>query len=161
MKRFICLTMLLFLFLCGCADNDRVIFYYCPVDYLASRTGSAIAAESRNATGYTENPQFLISLYLTGPLDQELTSAFPAGTKLQSLIINDRQLTVQLHDLPQTISDVEFSLACACMTMTCMGFSDVDSVTILCVNRSVTMDQSILTLSDIPISAQSADGGIS
>jgi len=160
MKRIICLVLLILL-LCGCSKEDMATFYYRPVDYLTDHNGPVLSAETRNITGYTENPHFLVSLYLTGPLDKDLQSPFPKGTRLQSLINKDRQLTVQLYDLPQNLSDAEFSLACACLTMTCMEFFDVDSVTIICGNRSVSMDQSILTLSDSPTTIQSSDGGTS
>lgn len=154
MKRCLCIAMLLLFLLCGCNKEDKVIFYYCPVDYLSTQNGSVLSPETRSITGYRDNLHFLISLYLTGPLDQDLKSPFPKGTKLQSLIQNDNQLTIQLYNLPQNLSDVEFSLACACLTMTCMEFSNVESVTILCGNRSVTMDETTLTLSDTPVPTQ-------
>lgn len=161
MKRLLCLILLLILLLCGCGKGEQVIFYYRPVDYLTDHNGSVLSPETRTVTGYSDNPQFLISLYLAGPLDQELESPFPKGTKLQSLLINGDQLTVQLYDLPQYLSDAEFALACACLSMTCMEFTSTESITILCGDRSVTMDQSILTLSDIPVPTQTSTGGAS
>ena len=161
MKRFLCLFLLLILLLCACANKDQVTFYYCPANYLNSQTGTLLLPEIRSVTGYTEDPQFLIALYLTGPLEQDLVSPCPTGTKLKNLLQNENQLTIQLSDLPQSISDSEFSLACAAMTMTCLEFTGAESVTILSGDRSITMDRTMLTLSDNPTATQTTEGATS
>lgn len=161
MKRILCLLCLIALLLCGCGKDEKTTFYYKPVDLLSELNSPVISPETRNITGYSDNPQFLISLYLTGPLDKSMQSPFPEGTKLKSLQINNQQMIVELYDLPQNISDSDFSLACACLTMTCMEFSDLESVMILCGNRSVTMNRNILTLSDISSTVEASEGGIS
>ena len=159
MKRILCLILIFICLLSGCGKKDDVVFYYRSVDYLNSRSGSVLDSETRDVTGYRDNPQFLVALYLAGPLDQDLQSPFPTGTKLQSLFFKEDQLTIQLYDLPQTLSDSDFSLACACLTMTSLEFTNAKTVTILCGSRSVTMDQSILTFTDTPATISPTDGG--
>ena len=159
MKRILCLLLLLSILLCGCGKKDDVTFHYRSADELDPKTGSVLGAETRDVTGYRDDAKFLISLYLAGPLDQDLQSAFPAGTTLQSLIIRDDQLTIQLYDLPQALSDSDFSLACACLTMTCMEFTEARSVTILCGDRTVTMNRSVLTFTDTPAATSPTNGG--
>ena len=162
MKKLICLALLpvlLLCLLCGCGKENTLRFYYCSQDYLESNTGSVLAPEKRDVTGYRDDPQFLVSLYLAGPLDRELLLPFPAGTSLQSMLISGNQITIQLYPLPQPISDSEFSLACACLTMTCLEFTDAQSVTVLCGNRSVTLDQSMITITDTPQPTNTTNGG--
>lgn len=159
MKRFFCVLLFLIFLLSGCGKEDDVIFYYRPTDYLAGTPESVLSGERRNVKGYTDDLNFLISLYLSGPLDPDLMSPFPNGTKLLSTELEPSQLTIQLHDLPQNLSDSEFSLACACLSMTCMELTDVQSVTILCGSRNITMDVSLLTLYDIPNPTETIPGG--
>ena len=162
MKKWICLTLvfvMLLALLCGCGNENTVRFYYSSADYLNSRSGSVLASEDRDVTGYRDDPKFLVSLYLAGPLDRDLQLPFPAGTALQSMIVSGSQITIQLHPLPQTMSDSDFSLACACLTMTCLEFTGAETVTILCGNRTVTLNRAMLTFTDNPQPTNSTDGG--
>ena len=159
MKQLFCILVILLLFLCGCQKEDTVVFYYCPTDPLETAQSSLLASEVRTVTGYTDNLFFLISLYLSGPLEPELVSPFPVGTKLHYTTTECPHITVKLQELPQTMSDSEFSLSCACLSMTVMELTGADSVTVVCGNRTVTMDASTLLFFDELTPNTTAPGG--
>ena len=148
MKRLVCILLILTLLLCGCRKDDKVKFYYCPADSLSGAQDSLFTSEVRTVTGYTDDLYFLISLYLSGPLDQDLVSPFPEGTELELIAADLPDITVQLKDLPQNMTDSEYSIACACLSMTVMELTDAESVTVVSGKRSVTMKASTLVLSD-------------
>lgn len=159
MKRTAVLLLLLSLLLCACASKEERVFYYCPADYLTDTPQVIPQGESRTVAGYEHNIPFLVSLYLTGPLDSDLVSPFPAGTRLLSAKLEEGHLTIQLQEMPRSISDGEFSLACACLSMTCLELTEAESVTVSCGNRSITMDASLLILQDTPPLPETTNGG--
>ena len=159
MKRLFCILLILSLFLCGCSKDDEVVFYYLPSDYLSEAHSSLLVPESRTVTGYTENLPFLISLYLSGPTDPELASPFPVGTKLYYTTTELPNITVYLQELPENMTDAEYSLACACLSMTVMKLAGAETVTVVCGNQSVTIDPSMLILYDEPTPSATIPGG--
>ena len=82
-----------------------------------------------------------------GPTSEELRSPLPSGTRIHSEIQDD-QILLTLSDDALTLSDLDYSLACACLTLTCLDITDADSVTVSCGDRVRTMTQESLTLYD-------------
>lgn len=150
MKRCICILLILFIFLCGCGKEDEVVFYYRQADDLSDTGNSLLSSEVRTVTGYTENLPFLVSLYLSGPMDQDLVLPFPEGTKVISITSDTPDITIQLHELPGTLSDSEYALASVCLGMTVLELTEAETVTVICGSRSVTVDPSLLVFSDEP-----------
>lgn len=158
MKRTLILLLVCMLSLSGCGGKEMVTFYYCQADYVYNNTESIIAGESRDISSHSNDLNFLISLYLMGPAEKGFVSAFPADVKLLSLKNQENALYIELSQI-SNFSEAEYVLACACMAMTCMELTDVNSVTITSDGRSVTIDESNLTLYDTGIPTETSVGG--
>ena len=92
--------------------------------------------------------RYLLSLYLIGPSSDELVSPLPWGTRLLGVSRENGTVTLELTDTAQSVTDTEFTLACACLTMTTLSITGGDEVTITSGSRSVTMSRDSLTLID-------------
>ena len=134
MKRTLCLIALLALLLCACGSNtDEVNFHYlrtCKTldDYHAYFTEGAIAPEQRDVSGHRNDLDYLLTMYLRGPLNSQLKSPFPAGCALIDVLLEGRQLTVYLSSGASLLDDLDLNVACACLAKTCMEIADVDTV---------------------------------
>lgn len=153
MKRFLCMVMTTVLMLSGCTGHGHrlkspVTFYYLRSEYAYGSTQSVIGQEEREASGHRGDLRYLIALYLMGPSDEDLRSPLPPGTNILSVAKADGIVTLTLSELPATMTDADFSLACACLTKTCLELTEADSVTIVSGNRSVSMSPDKLMFID-------------
>lgn len=151
MKRFFCLFLCLCLVLPGCSSElmkDPVTFYYPRREYQYGAEDGVISSEQREASGHADDLRYLLSLYLIGPSSEELVSPLPRGTRLLGVSREDGTITLELTDTSLTATDTEFTLACACLTMTTLSIVSGDEVTITSGGRSVTMSRGSLTLID-------------
>lgn len=153
MKRMLCLFLCLCLPTCligckaGSQEENLTSFYYCQAVYDCGTPEAVIAPEQRELSAGTPELKNILALYLVGPLDEKLTSPF-YGVKLLSVENTEEQLLIQLTEADKSMTDAQFSLACACMTMTCLELTDVSQVTITCGDRSATMSLEKLLLFD-------------
>ena len=156
MKRYLCLLLCL-LFLGGCSFKKKeaklTAFYYCRTDYVYGDSYGFVAPELREISTNTADLKNILSLYMVGPLNEELSSPFQ-GFKLLSVTQEEDQLVVELVSYDKTVTDARFSLVCACMTTTCLELTEAEQVTVLCGDRSVTMNRSNLLLLDTITSTQ-------
>lgn len=152
MKRILCLLLCACLLLGGCAASqgmrEPVTFYYLRTDYRYGTADGVIAGESRESSGHSGDLTYLISMYLMGPSSEELVSPLPQGTTLLDIIQEENTVTLALSDVGKSVTELEYSLACACLAMTVMGISGGDSVTIQSGDRSVTITGDNLTIYD-------------
>lgn len=147
MKRLFSILVLCLL-LCGCSHADETVkFYYVRGDYQSTLT-DIIAFEERDASGHRNDLPYLLALYRAGPADDSLASLLPTGIQIQSVQNADGSIDLQLSDTSKTLSDSDFSLTCACLTLTCLDITDASTVNITSGPRSVTMNRSNLTLFD-------------
>lgn len=162
MKRIICILLSLCLLLSGCgrAEDHSVSFYYCrsAEDYQYFESDGVIRGEGRDVTGHRSDLRYMINLYLAGPLEEGLQSPFPKTARLISVSIAEDTILIQLSDQDKTMTDAEFSLACACLTLTCMNLHSCAQVTITSGDRTVTMDESSILLSDDLLPQESTGG---
>ena len=56
--------------------------------------------------------------------------------------------TIEIWYTSGLLSDAEFSLACACLSMTCMELVNAEKVTIVSGSRSLTLSRDNLLLND-------------
>lgn len=150
------------IFLPGCssAEPKGSSFYYCRKlsDYRYFEEQGVIRAESRDLTGHKNDLRYMVSLYLAGPMEEDLVSPFTNATMLISAELTDNKVYIELSGHNKILTDSEFSLACACMTLTCMDYTSCESVTVVSGGRSVTMDASSILLYDsLPL--QETTGG--
>lgn len=158
MKRINVIILILALILPGCAVQDTTSFYYCRKEYLYNAQDSVIVSEKRDVSGHTNNLEFLLSLYLMGPLDTEYQSPFPENVTLKGVYTSDDFLTIELTPA-DSLADADFSLACACIALTCLELTPVKTVAIISGSRILNLDADILTLYDSGIPVESTNGG--
>ena len=162
MKRMLCLILVLCLFLPGCAlfgerIREPVTFYYLRAEYRYGAADGVIAPEVREASDHVGDLSYLMALYLMGPSDEELVSPIPRGTRIYSAVQENNTVTLTLSDASQTLTDSEFSLACACLTMTCLDITGAEQVTITSGSRSTTMSRDNLMLTDISATTEATE----
>lgn len=150
MKQLLCLILCLLL-LCGCqSHNDKdntVAFYYCQANHTTILEESIVLPEYREISASPLDLRNVLSLYLIGPLDEDLVSPF-RGMKLVSVTTQDSHLFLELSCNDRSLTDIGFSLACACLTMTCLELAEVSQVSITCGERTATMNGDNLFLMD-------------
>lgn len=153
MKRLTGLVLLLCLVFSGCGTSgerivEPVTFYYLQTNYSYGSEGSVIASEEREASGHRRDLNYLLALYLMGPSSEALASPVPQGTRVLFVEPEGTAIHLNLSDAAEALTDAEFSLACACLTLTCLDLTGADAVTVTCGSRSVTMNHENLTLFD-------------
>jgi hypothetical protein len=162
MKKNICFLLILSLCLSGCTlGMDRwkepVTFYYLrdhsnADNYSVFFGEGTIGSETREGSGHRNDLRYLITIYLQGPMDPQLRTLFPAGCQVTKIHLEDRQLTVSLNAVLSQLNDMEMTIASACLSKTCMGLADVDTVHIeahaldgkILFTRSFTADNLLL-----------------
>ena len=136
MKRITALSLLLVLMLlfsaCNQSDStDTVAFYYARDPRSQSVPSETFyTVENRRITTSNTNLRYLLSLYLQGPLGDGFVSPFPAGTRLVKLDIHNDHLFIQLSQEFAELSNIDLTLACACLSLTCFDLADANQVTI-------------------------------
>lgn len=174
MKRILCLILAVALFgaLVGCHYKDGgeflepVEFYYPRLSehFLYGAQDGVLASEMREASGHTDDLDYLIPMYLRGPQDEKLRSPFPEGCTLVDVRSGGNMLVVILSEEFTTLEGMELTLACAGLARTCFGLTDVQRIRIDSSSDSKTFaitlePDSILQLDDssftIPDSTES------
>lgn len=152
MKRFLCLTLIFCILLSGCQllgdrIKEPVMFYYVRSQY-QDDLSAAIASEAREASGHLDDLSYLMALYLMGPVSEDLESPIPPGTRIYVETENKYNVILNLSDTEKTMTDTEFSIACACLSLTCLELTGTEKVTVTSGDRSVTMTPETLELFD-------------
>lgn len=129
-------------------ETSKHHFYYLRSDILYGAEDGVISCEYRerdNTDGET-----LLKQYLLGPISEDLVSPYPAGTALDSIKLYDDSLLIFLSDEFAQLSDLEYTLACACLAKTCFSIFDVSIITIRVAgaDQSITLSKDSLTLVD-------------
>ena len=151
-------VLILVALLAGCslpgASGNAVNFYYSRVSFAYGGEDAVILLEQRDITGHEGDLKYILSLYLMGPLDEDLAAVFPVSTRLVGIRQEDSNLSVHLTPIAKSLSEGEFSLACSCLTMTCMDLTSCKQVTVVSGDRSLTLTTEDLLLLDDPISTE-------
>ena len=155
MKKRICLTicLLMLLPLCGClnAGEYAVQFYYPrnPDTYEFGTQADVITSERRTFPTPVNDPEYLMQLYLDGPVSENLINPFPEGTKLLNLHLNDKTLTIVLSSEFAALEDMELTIASACLTNTCFQITGAEQLVLAYGNHQHTHTrESFLFLDD-------------
>ena len=154
MKRSICMILILSMLLSGCGFfgeriKTPVTFYYLCDNY-EEELCCVIVSEEREASGHVGDLPYLLALYLMGPTSEEtLSSPYP------DLMLTAQQsgshIDLELKNLPETVSEIDFSLICACLALTSLDITGAEDVTISCGDRIRTLDRDALTLYDTDV----------
>ena len=153
MKRYISLIMIICLFLSGCTlwgerIKEPVTFYYLRSDYAFFETDSVFVPEEKEASGHRDDLSYLLRLYLMGPSNEELVPPLPRGTRILSLQQTERSIRIELSENTQDMADIDYSLACSCLSLTCFDLTQVKTVTVTDGDRSITLTRDNLVLND-------------
>lgn len=162
MKHILSILLLVSILLSGCStqDSNAVLFYYCrdPQQYQYFEPDAVIRSEARDLLGHRNDLKYMLGLYLAGPLEEDLVIPCAKSTRLLSVTNDGGRILIELSDHNNNLTDSEFSLACACLALTCMDFTQCGDVTITSGERSVTMNSESIILADI-LPQQETTGG--
>ena len=149
MKRLISIFLAVLL-LSGCTEQlkEPVSFYYIRSGYEEDMS-NIVGVERREASGHRGDLSYLMALYFMGPADEELLAPLPGNTNMLSVALNGSQVVLQLSDTADSVSDAQFTVACACLTLTCLELTGAETVTIISGTRSATLDEERLLLRDL------------
>ena len=149
MKRLISIFLAVLL-LSGCTEQlkEPVSFYYIRSGYEEDMS-NIVGVERREASGHRGDLSYLMALYFMGPADEELLAPLPGNTHMLFVALNGSQVVLQLSDTADSVSNAQFTVACACLTLTCLELTGAETVTILSGTRSVTLDEERLLLRDL------------
>lgn len=163
-KRFlsILLTLTLLPALAGCGAQDApVLFYYLRDKFVYGAEDGVIAAEEREIDT-DRDLNYLLRLYLEGPLSDSFTSPFPRGLYLLSSQLENGTLTVILSEEFGHLNEMDLTLAAGCLASTCFSLTNAQQVQIhfktseggmnLVVSRDsfILLDNSAVTATEIP-----------
>jgi len=150
MNRLICSLLCFSLLLTGCSISgerikEPVVFYYVREDYRKDMD-PVIASEIREASGHSEDLSYLLALYSIGPSQKDLKAALPRNTKIVPTEHTEEHIVLTLSEGVLTMTDADFTLASACLALTCMELIAVPQVTIVCGDRTITMQRDTILL---------------
>ena len=150
MKRMISLMILFCLFISGCSltserFKEPVTFYYVRKNYQKDMN-QVIASELREASGHRDDLPYLLALYSMGPSNEEFMCPFPRNTKIVPIARTENSIELSLMDSVLTLTEADFTLASACIAMTCMELTDVQEVTVICSDRRISISKDNLML---------------
>lgn len=159
MKRIVCLILICCLFLSGCqlfgeGLKDPVTFFYVKTEYDYFTQDGVIAGEQREASGHRDDLSYLLALYMMGPSEDGLESPLPRGVMLYSAEQTADEIILNISNHESTMTDADFSLSCACLSLTCFDITDAQSVTVISGTRSITMNRDIIALYDSSINSE-------
>lgn len=106
--------------------------YYPRATFTYEGHDSVLLAEQKEASGHDSDLQYLMRMYLQGPVSAELLSPFPAGTQLLDVQIEEQTMILSLSREFLRLENSDLTLAGACLIKTAQGFADVNSLRILC-----------------------------
>lgn len=125
--------------LCGCSffsgsPKEPVEFFYPWADLETAMKQypacTAIGSEMREASGHTGELNYLLPLYLRGPLDPELKSPFPAGCQIVGIRWEQKTLHITLNGTFAQLDGLDLTTACSCLAKTCFGMTSAYQVCI-------------------------------
>ena len=112
-------------------EPDSLTFYYIKSKDNFDGISDIIVPFYPNTSITNDSYAELLGLYFNGPTNYSCYSPFPAGTTLEELNVTRSKAKLTLSPHFATISDVELTIACACLTKTVIGITGVNSVQIL------------------------------
>ena len=150
MNRLICFLLCFCFLLTGCSVSgerikEPVKFYYVREDYQKDME-PVIASEVREASGHSEDLSYLLALYTMGPSQKNLKAILPRSTLIVLTERTDESIVLSLSESALSMTDADFTLASACIALTCLDLTDIYQVTIICGDRNITMQRDTILL---------------
>lgn len=134
MRKVFCL-ILAALLLAGCVPKNEkmkepVTFYYCKQGITYTGSEDVISKEIREGSGLAGDLSSLLDLYLTGPVNDQLYSTIPQGTQVKAADLRNGICYLVLSESFNSLSGMDLTLACVCLTMTILNLTEADTVNI-------------------------------
>lgn len=150
MKHFMIVLLIVCLILTGCSFGgewikEPVTFYYVRENYQKDME-QVLSSEVREAAGHRDDLPYLLALYSMGPSNDELISLLPKNTSIIPTERTNYSIALTLSENTQSMTDADFTLASACIAMTCMDLMDIQQVTVISGDRSITLREDNLML---------------
>lgn len=150
MKRMSSLLVLFCFLLSGCnvlgeRIKEPVTFYYVRTGYQEDMS-QIIDSEIRESSGHQGDLSYLLALYSMGPSNDDLQSPLPRGTRITPTEHSEEGIVLSLSGAATEMTDAEFTLAAACLGLTCMELISEENITILLEDRSITVNSENLML---------------
>jgi hypothetical protein len=143
MKKCFILLLILCLLLAGCARQQTSLittlkFYY-PLQVADYTLGASyIQPELREGAGVDKSLKNMLNLYLKGPKDQiTFQMPFRYNTQVVSISRGSTMLDITLNRGFANYTGLDLTIACACITMTCIELTDVTVVRIRAENTTL------------------------
>ena len=154
MKRIYLLLSILILLgaLFGCGKQPKteivapVTYYYHNDLEQKDDFSNVFVAETRESVQFQEDLVALLNDYLTGPESEGLINPFPAGLEIISFAESGDTANIQLNDKIGTLSGIDLTMACSCLSLTVFDMTECDYVQISAENVLLS-EQSFLTFS--------------
>lgn len=153
MKKPLALILIWLLLLSGCGRRGKplfepVYFYYPRTEFDFGTEDSVITWEAMDGTGHMEDWDYLMAEYFAGPIDEEVYNPFPEGTHLLSASVWGNTFFLELSTEALSLPEHQFTLGCSCLSMTCFELTQVQTVTVTCENRQLTISREGMLLLD-------------
>lgn len=163
MKNVLCFFLILaLLFAAGCSNGEKpegTPFYYCVVNPSYSQGSTAINEEYRSEVP-RDSLMATLEVYLRGPESSDLVSPFPDGLQVLSVSQEGDILLLTVSMELTTLSGLDLTMACGCLTLTCLALTDAEQVQISSIyglldgQRTITMDENTLLLLDAAVEGE-------
>ena len=117
-------------------QSNTLTFYYCNSNAIQNLDTYVIAAEKRNPKEFSDALDVLLDEYFKGPVSSDLFSPFPGNLKVESIVQSNTHIQITLSSVFSNLSDVDYSLACACLTKTVHELTGFENIYISYENAS-------------------------
>ena len=123
--------------------NAPAKFYYALDEVKYHNSEGMIKAEIRETALINADLKVLLNAYLAGPTSEEFRNPFPAGTQIIDATTEDDCIKILINDGLSSLSDIDLTVACACLSSTAMDYTGAASACILSENASLGSRESI------------------
>ena len=150
MKRLFTFTLLLIILtsLCSCTfpntQQSRITFYYIKTPDDFDGSSDIIVPFHPSSDDDNRDLSEILDAYLSGPSNNSCTSPFPQGTTIEEIVLSRSNAQLTLNRQFATLSDIDFTIACACLTKTVIDLTGVNTVQVQ-VNGSQILGADSLT----------------
>lgn len=132
MKRILSLLILLcllFTFAACSREENPVRFYYLRNEVRFESKEGVVVAEDRESLSRDNSLSYLLSLYLEGPIDPELSLPLPEGTKIQNILVDEDTLILIMSREFTQLSGMDLTLVSTCIASTCFDLTNANKIT--------------------------------
>lgn len=156
MKRMITLFLILLLMLplAGCQEETTtqpehpITVYYKRTEPTHGTADSVIAPTTIEGKGHEKDYSYLLTRYLKGAGDPQLSRTFPRGTTLVSFKLDALTAKIVLGDRFSSLSGMDLTIACVCLTRTVMELTGCQEVIISAENTKLNGQNFIILSGD-------------